>query len=223
MPRMARVVAPGYPHHVIQRGNRRQKVFFSDKDKFIYLKFLRQQAVHYGLEIWAYCLMDNHVHLIAVPAAKESFRAVAETHRRYTCYVNTREGWRGYLWQGRYASFVMDETYCYEAIRYVENNPVRTGVVQRAQDHRFSSARYHVYGKKDKVVTRCYWQDRIRDWSAYLQEGARKVDQFRLHTRTGRPLGSDDFLKGIEALLGRDLKKRKPGKKPREELSIVSP
>lgn len=103
--------------------------------------------------------MDNHVYLITVPAARESIRAVAEAHRRYTCYVNTLEGWCGYLWQGRFASVVMDEAHCYEAILYVENNPVRAGVIQSAQEYRFSSARYHVYDKKDKNVARCYWQD----------------------------------------------------------------
>ena len=223
MPRIARVVVPGYPHHVIQRGNRRQKVFFSNKDKYVYIKLLREQAVEYGLEIWAYCLMDNHVHLIAVPSQKKSFRAVAETNRRYACLVNLREGWRGYLWQGRFASFVMDEAHCYEAIRYVENNPVRGNIVERAQEYQFSSARHHVCGNNDKLVSHCFWQDKIVDWESYLREGAREVDTLRLHMRTGRPLGSERFLQDLEVLLGRLVRRRKPGPKPKAELSIVSP
>ena len=214
MPRMTRVVAPGYPHHIIQRGNRRQKVFFSDKDKFVYLKLMREQIAKHGLEIWAYCLLDNHVHFVGVPAHKESLRAVAETNRRYSCMVNSREGWRGYLWQGRFASFVMDEGYCFEAIRYVENNPVRARIVKRAQDYHFSSARYHIRGSTDKLVSRSFWQDRIKNWNDYLCEGVRDIDQFRQHARTGRPLGSEKFTGDIETLLGRIIRKQKPGPKP---------
>jgi len=223
MSRIARVVMPGYPHHIIQRGNRRQKTFFSDKDKFIYIKFLKEQAQKYNLELWAYCLMDNHVHLIAVPKNKESLRAIAETHRRYTQIINLREGWRGYLWQGRFTSFPMDETYCYEAMKYVENNPVRAGMTQQAQAYRFSSARYHVYGSTDKLVTRCFLQDKIKNWKEYLKEDIRHFDQLREHIKTGRPLGSEEFITTIEATLNRTVRKQKPGPKSKMQLSIVSP
>ena len=214
MPRIARVVAPGYPHHIIQRGNRRQKVFFREMDKFVYLKLLKEQCSQFDLRIWAYCLMENHVHLIAVPTNKESLRAVAETNRRYTCIINRREGWQGYLWQGRFASFVMDEAYCYHAIRYVENNPVRAGIVKRAEDYRFSSAPYHVYDHNDQLIYHCFWQDRIKDWRGYLKENMTGEDSLRLHARTGRPLGSEEFKIKLEHLLGRALRKKKPGRKP---------
>lgn len=215
MPRIARVIVPNIAHHIIQRGNRKQKVFFSDKDKFIYLKFLKEQSQQYNLEIWAYCLMDNHVHLIAVPKSIESFKAIAETHRRYTHTVNLREGWRGYLWQGRFISFPMDEKYCYQAIKYVENNPVRSGMVQWAENYRFSSARYHVYGKTDPLVTRCFWKDTIKDWKKYLREDITQIDQLRGHIKTGRPLGSEEFIINIENSLNRTLRKQKPGPKPK--------
>ena len=200
MPRIARIVAPGYPHHVIQRGNRKQNVFFSDKDKFVYMKLLQEQCVHYDLRVWAYCLMDNHVHLIAVPGNKESLRAVAETNRRYTCVVNGREGWRGYLWQGRFASFVMDEAYSYQAIRYVENNPVRAGIVRRAEEYLFSSARCHVYSRSDKLVSHCFWQDRIKNWGEYLRQQSQEEDSLRRHARTGRPLGGEKFINELNEL-----------------------
>ncbi len=121
MARTARVVAVGYPHHVIQRGNRRQKVFFSDQDKIYYLELLQQKSQKYRLDIWAYCLMDNHVHLIVEPHSAESIAmAIGETHKDYTRMINFRESWRGHLWQDRFKSFVMDERYLYAAMRYVE-------------------------------------------------------------------------------------------------------
>ena len=128
MARLARVVAPGLPHHVTQRGNRRQQTFFCQEDYDCYVQLMAQFCLAERVEIWAYCLMLNHVHLIAVPQAADGLRrAIGEAHRRYTRMVNFREGWRGHLWQGRFASFVLDEPYLLSAARYVELNPVRTG------------------------------------------------------------------------------------------------
>ena len=103
MARLARVIAPGLPHHITQRGNRRQQTFFSDDDYQSYIDLMAQWCGAHQVEIWAYCLMPNHVHLIAVPHSAEGLRrAVGEVHRRYTRMVNFREGWRGHLWQGRF-------------------------------------------------------------------------------------------------------------------------
>ena len=157
MGRIARVVAEGMPHHVIQRGNRRQKVFFKDEDKQSYLTILKEQSERFGVNYWAYCLMDNHVHLIAVPETRESLaRAIGEAHRRYTRMINFREGWRGYLWQGRFSSFLLEERHLYAAIRYVERNPVRVKIVKRAEDYKWSSAYAHVSKGGDELIDRCY-------------------------------------------------------------------
>jgi len=128
MPRIARVVAVGEPHHVIQRGNRRQIVFFHDGDKQAYLKILKLHSRLFEFQVWAYCLMDNHVHLIIVPEKEDSLvKGIGEIHKLYTRMVNFREGWRGYLWQGRFKSVPLGEHYLYAAVRYVERNPVRAG------------------------------------------------------------------------------------------------
>ena len=133
MARLARLVIPGLPHHVTQRGNRRQQTFFNDGDYAAYMELMADWRREEGLEIWGYCLMPNHVHLIAVPATEQGLRrAVGEAHRRYTRRVNFREKWRGYLWQGRVASFIMDEPYLLAAAQYVELNPVRAGLVANA-------------------------------------------------------------------------------------------
>jgi len=139
MARIARVVAAGLPHHVTQRGNRRQPVFFGDDDYKAYRALLAEGCRAAGVAIWAYCLMPNHVHLILVPSDADGLRAaLGEVHRRYTRQVNLREGWRGYLWQGRFASFPMDESYLLACARYVELNPVRAKLVRRAADWRWS-------------------------------------------------------------------------------------
>src|ERR1017187_10321849 len=154
MARLARVVVPGMPHHVTQRGNRRQQTFFSEDDYRAYVELMAEWCAKFNVAIWAYCLMPNHVHLIAVPDSENGFRqAIGEAHRRYSRRINFRQGWRGHLWQGRFASFVMDEPYLLAAARYVELNPVRAKLVDRARQWRWSSARAHLAGRDDRLVT----------------------------------------------------------------------
>jgi len=216
MARLARVVAPGMPHHVTQRGNRRQDTFFCDDDYRVYLELMAEWCGHYGVDIWAWCLMTNHVHLIAVPETADALGlAVGEAHRRYTRHVNFREGWRGHLWQGRFASFPMDERYLLATARYVELNPVRAKMVRRPEDYRWSSARAHLAGANDQLVTVEPLLDIVGDWPALLSSGLDDDDYetLRRHERTGRPLGGDVFIERLETELGRPLKKGKPGRK----------
>ena len=137
------------PHHITQRGNRREQTFFADDDYQAYLDLMVAWCGRHGVRIWAYCLMPNHSHLILVPPSEDALcRAVGEAHRRYTRRINFREGWRGHLWQGRFASFVMDEAYLIAATRYAERNPVRAKLVERAEDWPWSSAGAHVDGRR---------------------------------------------------------------------------
>jgi len=153
MARMARVVAAGVPHHVTQRGNRRQQVFFSDADYQSYMQLLAASCREAQVAVWAYCLMPNHVHLVLVPRDEDGLRAaLADAHRRYSREINFREGWRGYLWQGRFASFPMDDNYLLTCARYAELNPVRARLVGRAREWRWSSARAHLKGQDDALV-----------------------------------------------------------------------
>ena len=198
MARMGRIVAPLMPHHVVQRGNRRQEVFFGEEDRIVYLRILQEQSQKNQVKIWAYCLMSNHVHLIAVPEGESGLaKAIGETHKRYTRKVNFREGWRGYLWEGRFKSFVLDEKYVYAAVRYVERNPVRVKIVQRAEDYRWSSALAHVQRRKDPLLSDFYLMEEIEDWSEYLREEEEQEDLklLRRHGSVGRPLGRPEFLK----------------------------
>ncbi len=216
MARLSRVIVPGFPHHVTQRGNRRQQTFFCTEDYLAYLDLMGQWCTKHEVQIWCYCLMPNHVHLIAVPHSKDGLRrAIGEAHRRYTRRVNFREAWRGHLWQGRFASFVLDESYLLAAARYVELNPVRAGLAMAPSDYLWSSARAHISGCDDALVKVSRLLELAPDWrrlltSAVLEEDVREL---RKHERTGRPLGDDDFLVQVEKKLGRVLRRRKPGPK----------
>lgn len=216
MARLARVVVRNIPHHITQRGNRRQRVFFSDQDRRDYLKFLKAEVAKNGVEIWAWCLMDNHVHFVAVPSIEEGLaRSFGDAHKRYTRMINVREQWRGYLWQGRFSSFPMDETYLFAAVRYVERNPVEAGLVQKAEDYTWSSARAHVYGISDPLLSPSFMTEQIKDWSEYLRKPCNdEVKEFKRYAKTGRPFGDEKFLSKLEELTGRVLKKAKPGRKP---------
>ncbi len=219
MARLARVVAAGVPHHVTQRGNRRQQVFFSDGDYQVYKELLAEGCKAAGVEVWAYCLMPNHVHLILKPRDGDGLRAaLGEAHRRYTRHVNLREGWRGYLWQGRFASFPMDDTYLIACARYVETNPVRARLVRQARDWRWSSARAHLSGRDDGLVSVAPLMKRIDDWRAFLAAGPsdEALEAIRKSEHTGRPLGKAAFVERLEARLGRTLARQKPGPKPQE-------
>jgi len=220
MARLARVVLPGYPHHITQRGNRRQDVFFKEEDYYYYLDLLKQWCGEEQVEIWSYCLMTNHVHLILTPGpASNLSRAIAETHRRYTRMINFRENWRGYLWQGRFASFPMDEGYLLKAAAYVELNPVKAKMVTKAEDYRWSSVHAHLKGKDPlgivdarKLLAIC------GDWKHYLNQAMKDPeDEFIRHSSTGRPLGGADFIERAEGILQRDLQKKKPGPKVNQD------
>lgn len=216
MARLARVVAPGVPHHITQRGNRRQQTFFSNDDYRAYMDIMAEWCGRCGVTVWAYCLMPNHVHLIAVPKTEDALtRAIGEAHRRYTRRINLREDWHGHLWQGRFASFPMDEPYLLAAARYVELNPVRARLVKKPEAWRWSSARAHLGGADDGLTKTAPLAKLVDDWRGFLKEGLSEDDAeaIRRGERTGRPLGAKRFIARLEKKLGRKLKKEKPGPK----------
>lgn len=217
MARMARVIAPGIPHHVTQRGNRRQQTFFCDDDYREYIALMAEWCGKYGVQIWAWCLMPNHVHLIAVPSTEESLaRAIGEAHRRYTRRINFREDWRGHLWQERFASFPMDEDYLLAAARYVEMNPVAADLVKQPGDYPWSSARAHLAGEDDLLVKVSPLLAMVGNWRRFLSLSEEdEITLLHRHERTGRPLGNDAFVDRLEDELARVLRPQRPGPKPR--------
>ena len=219
MARIARVVAPGFPHHITQRGNRRQATFFNDDDYRMYIQLMAEWCLRCGVEIWAYCLMTNHVHLVAVPESEEGLRrAIGEAHRRYSRHVNFQKGWRGHLWQGRFASYPMDERYLLAVARYVELNPIRAGITDKAEQYPWSSASAHMKGRDDQLVKVSPLRNMVGGWRAFLAEdvSVEEVEKLRRHERTGRPLGNDGFIANLEKTLNRILQKQKPGPKKKK-------
>jgi len=191
-------------------------VFFSDEDRKEYLRNISEQGARFGVSFLAWCLMTNHVHLIAVPEHADSLAlGIGEAHRRYTRYINFREGWRGYLFQGRFHSFPLEGDYLLATLRYVLRNPVRAGIARRPWDYEWSSAAWLV-GKKpdDPLAVASNLLADIADPRAFLAKEDEIAPLLRRHTQTGRPLGSDAFVTRLERLTGRVLRARKRGPKP---------
>lgn len=221
MARLARIVLPGIPYHVTQRGNRRQQTFFEDGDYALYRDLLAEAARRAGSEIWSYCLMPNHVHLIVVPSHEDGLRrTLADAHRRYTGFVNARERWTGHLWQGRFGAVAMDEAHLAAAARYVALNPVRARLVERAEDWPWSSSRAHLAGKDDQLVQVAPLLERLGDFAAFLggAEDQQATRALRTAETTGRPVGGAEWLGELEAKSGRSLAPKKRGPKPRAEI-----
>ena len=218
MPRIARVIMPGLPHHVTQRGNRRMDVFFDDEDRRRYLSLLGRYAERHGLAIWAYCLMSNHVHFVAVPSGESSLGCTfRDTHQAYAAWLNRKVGESGHLWQGRYFSCVLDAPHMWSCVRYVERNPVRAGLVDRAEDWPWSSAAAHCGGRANPLLSPVEMPWPVPDWSAYLaDEDDADITAIRHQTKTGRPCGSQPFIENLESALSRHLRPKKRGPKPRQ-------
>lgn len=216
--RLPRVVLPGLPYHVTHRGNRRQDVFLSPWDRWVYKHWLGQCAERHGLEVWSYCLMTNHVHLLVVAHRKDSLAmTIGQTHGRFAQWQNKRNGWSGHLWANRFYSTPLDEEHLWTAVRYVERNPVRAGLVERAEDYEWSSARCHARDRPDELLAPARpFPGNVEDWSDWLaiEPHEEQVEALRRNTSRGRPTGSEEFVAQLEVQLARTLRAEKRGRKP---------
>lgn len=219
MPRLARPVFPGVPHHITQRGNRREDVFFNDADRAAYLTWLKDYGAKYHVRILAYCLMTNHIHVVAVPDSEDALEKVFRPlHTRYAQRINRAKRWKGHLWQGRFFSSALDEAYLWAAIRYVERNPVRARIVRRAENYRWSSAPAHCGLKEDTVLTLDReWLRQVKsvgDWSSWLAQGDRpeQLEVLRRHVERGLPCGAERFIRRLERRAGQILRPRARGR-----------
>ena len=231
MARLPRVVIPGVPHHITQRGNRRERTFFEDGDFALYLDLLADAAQRAQVEVWSYCLMPNHVHIIAVPSDPDGlWRTFRRLHREYTGFINARMRVTGHLWQGRYGSVAMDEEHLYAALRYVALNPVRARLVERAEDWEWSSTRAHLARLSNRFVRVEPALERVGDFAAFLSEPfdeAMTYAALRKAESVGRPIGSPEWLTDMESRTGMALAPRKRGpaarKGTRNSVSPVAP
>lgn len=193
-------------------------MFFSPADRKLYLTWLADYADKYDLEIWAYCLMTNHVHLLVVGHQPDSLaQAIGRTHGRYAQWQNKRRRWSGHFWASRFYSTPLDERHLWAAIKYVELNPVRSGIVENAENYDWSSARSHATGLVDPLLSsKRPFPGSVSNWSEWLKTGIEEesLERLRRNTSTGRPTGSDAFVAQLETHLGRILQKKKRGRKP---------
>jgi putative transposase len=224
---MARVVCPGFPHHITQRGVRRFATFLDEADHARYLELLGNYSLQFRLRLLAYCVMTNHIHVVATPERPDSISNVfRDCHGTYAGEFNKKYGKSGHVWQARPYSRVLDESHTWAAIRYVERNPIRAGMVARAEDYRWSSARAHCGLTTDSLLTPLPAEaPQMEDWSDWLADSGDVTSEQRLRSRTytGRPCGTDDFVTRVERATGRALAPRKPGPKPRQPASIAEP
>lgn len=204
MARTARTVLPGVPHHITQRGNHRQQVFFDDHDRSVYLALLREKALEHGMRVLAYCLMSNHVHIVGIPAREDSLaKAVGQTHYRYTAHLHSKLKTHGHLWQSRFYSCPMDEPHTLSALGYVELNPVRAGLVQDAWDYAWSSAKAHCYSHGESTLLNLNrWRSHFTatEWRESLRLAAADIafaNKIRIFTHKGRPLGDLAFQRRV--------------------------
>jgi putative transposase len=217
MPRQARIVFPGIPHHVTQRGNRRERVFHTPGDRIAYLDLLGQCSGECGVEVVAYCLMPNHVHLVLVPNTQTGLHlSLKSLHGKYAQRVNRMRKQRGHVWQDRFFSSPLDGAYFANAVRYVELNPVRAGMVGKAEDYEWSSAAGHCGLVEDRVVKRGMRPallSGIANWSRWLSQGLpeESLQTLRRHLGQNLPCGTDDFVTGLETVCGRSLRFRPRG------------
>jgi putative transposase len=222
MARLPRLVLPGIPHHITQRGNRRERTFFEDGDFALYLDLLAEAAGRSGVEIWSYCLMPNHVHVIATPSDEDGLRRTFRyVHRHYTGYINARLRVTGHLWQGRFGSVAMDEPHFVTALRYVALNPVRARLTARAEDWEWSSTRALIAGEDNHVVRVAPALERVGDFAAFLGEEfdeAMTYTALRKAESVGRPVGSKEWLAEMEAQTGKVLAPQKRGPKAKRAL-----
>jgi putative transposase len=219
MARTARIVLPGLPHHVTQRGNRRADVFFTDEDRATYLRWLKEYAHEAGVAILGYCLMANHIHLVAVPKRADGLeRLLRPLHTRHAQRINRREEWSGHLWQGRYFASALDDAHLWAALRYVDRNPVRARLVRKAENYRWSSAAAHCGLREDGVLDMsAAWRRRLAargDWAEFLAEGdePERIKTLRAHVQRGLPCGSAAFVRKLERQTGAVLHPRPRGR-----------
>lgn len=222
MPRSSRIVIPGVPHHVIQRGNRRQPIFFSDADRGRYVDWLAEGCQRFATTCLAWCLMDNHIHLILVPSTVDGLRGpIASASTRLSQRINLSQQTSGHLFQGRYASYAMDEAHLMAALRYVENNPVRAGVVDAAEQWAWSSAAAHVARRPDRLVSGREFAETIPNWRAMLASGLEAAEAegqaVEAALLSGRPRAAPAWLAAHASHIGDRVAPRRRGRPSKTE------
>ena len=221
MTRRPRIVIPGMLHHVTQRGNHQQRIFFADHDRIVYLNLLAKYFPKYEIRLIGFCLLTNHVHLAVIPEKESLFsEGIGQLHHDFSLWQNIQCQTSGHLWQNRFFSSPVEDDRVWQALSYVELNPVRARIVEHAWDWEWSSARAHVTGHDPSgLLDMQYWQKKFNpeEWKRYLEQEAANAAvaaQIRYATMKGYFWGSEEAARRLEQELGKQLVPRKRGRKP---------
>jgi putative transposase len=224
MARLPRLTLPGYPHHIIQRGNNRQPIFASSADYQVLLNLLDENARKFEVAIHAYVLMTNHFHLLATPQTADGLPQMMQAvGRRYVRYFNDRQKRSGTLWEGRYRStLIQTDRYLLACMAYIDLNPVRAGLVEQARDDPWSSHTHFIGQHLDKLVTPhpLYWElgntpfAREATYADWVQAGISSVQQQALTDAalSGWALGEPDFVADLQKRTARRVAKSSAGR-----------
>ncbi len=225
MARQARIVIENTAHHITQRGNRGEFIFFKKADYQTYIDILTKSCERFNVLLYSYCLLPNQIHLLAEPKEAELLaRAIGEAHRRYTNHINSIKNWRGHLFQDRFFSYAMDEQHSLRAARYIETLPVTLKLTPRPENYLWSSAKGRIkINKHSDFIKQFHSFHAIHNWEEYLSRpmDTDEINQIQLHLQTGRPRGSSLFLDGIEQKIGRTVRPQKRGRKPKMTKKIA--
>lgn len=217
MARLARVAVPGYPYHVIQRGNNRQQIFTSDADRVFLRELLAENASRFDVAVHAYVLMDNHFHLLLTPNSEGGLPSMMQAvGRRYVRYFNDANHRTGTLWEGRYKSaLVQTERYLMACMVYIDLNPVRAGMVRQAQDFVWSSHGHYAGVRNDPLITAhpLFWElgntpfEREGRYRELVQAGVSEQQSgaLRQAMTSGWVLGDDEFVQALQSRTTRRL------------------
>ena len=228
MSRTARIVNPGYPHHITQRGNNKQSIFRGNHDRQFYLYLLKKYSCQCGCKVHSYCLMPNHIHLLLVPNQNTSLaKTMQKINISYTQYINKKYNRTGSLWEGRFFSAIIDkESYLWTACRYIEQNPLRAGITNQATKYKWSSAKINAGLIKSDFVEPV-WEKYLNknEYMRLLAENIeeKEIKKIRKSTLKGIPLGSKKFLNKIINQFKKRKISEKKGKRSEENLNGTRP
>lgn len=222
MARQARIIVPNTPHHISQRGNRGEPIFFEKDDFSHYMEILQKSLKAFELDLLSFCLLPNQIHLLTEPKTKDDIsRCIGETNRQYTRYINQKKNWTGHLFQNRFFSYAMDEQHALRAARFIETLPVTANITEKPQNYLWSSAKYRIKTIENSPIKPFNTFHLDQNWEDFLGRtmDTEELKRIQTHLQTGRPRGSHLFLDTVEKQLGRVVRPQKRGRKPKKKVA----
>jgi len=222
MARQARIIVPNSPHHISQRGNRGESIFFEKEDFSNYLELIQKNLNDFKIDLLSFCLLPNQIHLLMEPKHKDDLsRCIGETNRQYTRYINQKKNWTGHLFQNRFFSYAMDDQHALRAARFIETLPVTAKITEKPQNYLWSSAKYRIKTIENSPIKPFNMFHLDQNWEDFLGRimDTEELKKIQTHLQTGRPRGNTLFLDTVEQQIGRPVRPQKRGRKPKKKVA----